>query len=72
MDEAELPEAEYQQKRRLHDLAKAHTAQLMAKMDDLPPEERQAFLQTQVFPPLPLGRTHASGTHCTYVYCCHT
>lgn len=48
MDEAELPQAEYEQKRRLHDLAKAHTAQLMAKMDELPPEERQKFLQTQL------------------------
>lgn len=48
LDEVELSEAEYEQKKRLLNLAKAHTAQLMGKMDQLPPHERQAFLQSQV------------------------
>ena len=48
LDEAEMPEADYEQKKRLLDLAKAHTAQLMSKMDELPLEERQSFLQSQV------------------------
>ena len=50
LDEAELPEAEYEQKQRLLDLAKAHTAQLMARLDELPLEQRQQFLMEQVFP----------------------
>ena len=40
--------AEYEQKQRLLELAKAHTAELMAKMDELPPEQRQDFLRNQV------------------------
>ena len=44
-----MSRAEYEQKQRLMALAKAHTAQLMNKMDSLAPEERQAFLQSQVF-----------------------
>ena len=48
LDELEMSGAEYEQKQRLMALAKAHTAQLMNKMDSLPPEERQAFLQSQV------------------------
>lgn len=48
LDEAEMTEAEYEQKQRLLELAKAHTAQMMSQMDALPPEQRQAFLQSQV------------------------
>ena len=48
LDEVEMSGAEYEQKQRLMALAKAHTAQLMNKMDSLAPEERQAFLQSQV------------------------
>lgn len=47
MDEAELPEEEYAQKQRLMELARAHTAQLMAKLEELPEDQRQAFLQDQ-------------------------
>ena len=48
LDEAEMPASDYEQKQRLMEIAKAHTAQLMAKLDDLPADQRQAFLQDQV------------------------
>ena len=51
LDEVEMSGAEYEQKQRLMALAKAHTAQLMNKMDSLAPKERQAFLQSQVQAP---------------------